>query len=88
MELIPGFMLLLQGLSATMPAPSFSSLTTILTGWVFANRHTVTRMILAAGDVADKHFSSDHRASFLNCFRNPPRSSILSEISPFPISFG
>lgn len=61
MELVPGFMLLVQGLSATMTAPSFATLTTILTGWVFASRHTVTRMILAAGATAEKHFSSYHR---------------------------
>lgn len=61
MELVPGFVLLLQGLSATMTAPSFASLTTVLTGWVFARRHTVTRMILAAGQAAEKHFSSYHR---------------------------
>jgi hypothetical protein len=61
MELVPGFMLLLQGLSATMTAPTFTSLTTLATGWVFAGRRTVTRMILAAGDAADKHFSSYHR---------------------------
>jgi hypothetical protein len=60
-ELVPGFVLLLQGLSATMTAPSFASLTTVLTGWVFARRHTVTRMILAAGETAEKHFSSYHR---------------------------
>lgn len=61
MELVPGFVLLLQGLSATMTKPTFSSLTTVLTGWVFASRHTVTRMILAAGETAPKHFSSYHR---------------------------
>lgn len=61
MELVPGFMVLLQGLSATMTAPTFTSLTTLTTGWVFAGRRTVTRMILAAGDAADKHFSSYHR---------------------------
>jgi len=60
-ELVPGFMALLQGLSATMTAPTFASLTTVMTGWVFASRRTVTRMILAAGDVAQKHFSSYHR---------------------------
>jgi hypothetical protein len=60
-ELVPGFVLLLQGLSATMTAPSFASLTTVLTGWVFASRHTVTRMILAATSAADKHYSSYHR---------------------------
>jgi hypothetical protein len=61
MELVPGFMALLQGLSATMTAPTFASLTTVLTGWVFAGRRTVTRMILAAGSAADKHYSSYHR---------------------------
>ncbi len=61
MELVPEFMALLQGLSATMTAPTFASLTTVLTGWVFASRRTVTRMILAAGSAADKHFSSYHR---------------------------
>jgi hypothetical protein len=60
-ELIPDFILLLQGLSATMTAPTFASLNTVLTGWVFASRRTVTRMIVAAGDAADKHFSSYHR---------------------------
>ncbi len=61
MELVPGFVLLVQGLSATMTAPTFASLTTVLTGWVFASRRTVTRMILAAGSSADKHYSSYHR---------------------------
>ena len=61
MELVPGFTELLQGLSATMTAPTFATLTTVLTGWVFAGRRTVTRMILAAGSAADKHYSSYHR---------------------------
>jgi hypothetical protein len=61
MELVPGFMALLQGLSAAMTAPTFASLVTVLTGWVFASRRTVTRMILAAGDAAGKHYSSYHR---------------------------
>jgi hypothetical protein len=51
-------MALVHGLSATMNAPTFASLTTVLTGWVFAGRRTVTRMILAAGSAADKHYSS------------------------------
>lgn len=68
MELVPGFMVLLQGLSATMTAPTFTSMTTLLTGWVFAGRRTVTRMILAAGDAADKHFSSYHRVFSAACW--------------------
>ena len=62
MELVPSFMLLLQGLSATMAVPTFANLTTVLTGWVFASRHTVTRMILAAGGTAEKDFSSYHHS--------------------------
>jgi hypothetical protein len=61
MEFVPSFGLLLQGLATTMTAPTFDSLVTMLTGWVFAPRRTVTRMILAAGDTANKHFSSYHR---------------------------
>ena len=61
MELVPGFVLFLQGLSATMTAPTFESFLTVVTGWVFAPRRTVTRMILAAGQSAEKHYSSYHR---------------------------
>ena len=61
MELVPGFVVLVQGLSATMTAPTFDSFVTVVTGWVFAGRRTVTRMILAAGATADKHYSSYHR---------------------------
>jgi hypothetical protein len=60
-ELVPEFVALLQGLSATMTAPTFASLTTVLTGWIFASRRTVTGAILAAGSAADKHSSSYHR---------------------------
>ena len=61
MELVPGFMDLLQGLSTAMTTPTFQSLSTLVTGWVFASRRTVTRMILSAGSSADKHYSSYHR---------------------------
>ena len=61
MERVPVFMLLVQGVSATMTTPTFESFRTVLTGWIFAGRRTVTRMILAAGPLADKHYSSYHR---------------------------
>lgn len=61
MELVPGFLQLLQPLASTMTAPTFNSMITVLTGWVFTSRRTVTRMILAAGSSADKHYSSYHR---------------------------
>ena len=61
MELVPGFVQFLQPLFSTMTAPTSDSLLTVLTGWVFASRRTVTRMILAAGSSASKHYSSYHR---------------------------
>ena len=61
MELVAGFVQLLQPLVSTITAPTFDSLLTLLTGWVVASRHTVTRMILAAGSSGDKHYSSYHR---------------------------
>ena len=84
MELVPGFVGLLQGLSATMTAPTFASLTTVLTGWVFARRHTVTRMILAAGDVAEKHFSAYHRLfSAARWSRDAMGLAVFDLIQPF-----
>ena len=61
MNLVLGFQELLQGLSPAMTAPSFASLCTIVSGWLFAGRGIVTRMIVAAGSGATKHFSSYHR---------------------------
>ena len=84
MELVPGFVGILQGLSATMTAPTFASLTTVLTGWVFARRHTVTRMILAAGDAAEKHFSSYHRLfSAARWSRDAMGLAVFDLIQPF-----
>jgi len=61
MELVPGFVVLLQALSPTMTAPSFESFTTIACGWMLASRRTITRMLLCVGESAEKHFSSYHR---------------------------
>ena len=61
MNLVPGFVMLLQALSPNMTAPTFESLVTVVTGWVFSGSGTITRSILAAGDLATKHFSSYHR---------------------------
>ena len=60
MDLVPGFQALLQGISAAMTAPSFASLCTIASGWLFSGRGIVTRMIVAAGPGATKHFSAYH----------------------------
>jgi DDE superfamily endonuclease len=60
-SLVPSFIDLLQPLSSVMTAPSFVSLQTLLTGWIFARRHTVTGMMLAADAVGTKHHSAYHR---------------------------
>ena len=54
MYLVNSFVVLLQGLSVVMTAPAFDNFVTILTGWVFARRHTVTGMILAAVNLLDR----------------------------------
>lgn len=61
MNLVPGFIKLLQALAPNMTAPTFESFVTVVTGWVFSGRGTITRSILAAGGLATKHFSSYHR---------------------------
>lgn len=61
MTLVPSFRTLLQPLAAVMTAPTFANFTTILTGWVFASRRTVTGMIVAAGVAGVSHHSIFHR---------------------------
>jgi hypothetical protein len=61
MYLGSSFEALLQPLAILMTQPSFVSFVTLITGWVFANRRTVTQMIVAAGAVGTKHYSSYHR---------------------------
>ena len=62
-SLVPSFLDLLQPLSCVMTCPTFDSFLTLLTGWAFARRRTVTGMIVAAGAVGDgaKHHSAYHR---------------------------
>jgi hypothetical protein len=61
MALVTSFEVVLQSLSPVMTAPSFQTWLMLVTGWVFARRRTVTQMIVAAGAVGEKHFSSFHR---------------------------
>jgi SRSO17 transposase len=60
-SLVPSFLQLLQSLSCLFTAPTFASLLTVLSGWVFAPRRTITGMILAADAVGEKHHSAYHR---------------------------
>ena len=61
MNLVTSFAVLLQPLAIAMTAPSFANLVTVLTGWVFAPRRTITGMLGAAGAVGRKHHSAFHR---------------------------
>jgi len=60
-NLVPGFIMLLQAMAPMMTTPTFESLVTVVTGWVFSGRAAITRSILSAGDLATKHFLSYHR---------------------------
>src|SRR5262249_46178769 len=61
MSLIDSFLKLVKPLSVVMTQPSFCSFLTMLAGWVFAGRRTVTGMIRGAGAVGKKHHCSYHR---------------------------
>lgn len=61
MALVSSFLELVQQVSFVMTAPTFNTFLTVLSGWVFARRHTVTGAILAADAVGTKHHSSFHR---------------------------
>jgi len=61
MGLVTSFLVMLQPLAVAMTAPTFSNWTTLLAGWAFAPRRTVTGMLLAAGVVGQKHHSAFHR---------------------------
>jgi hypothetical protein len=59
--LVSSFVDVVQQVSSVMTTPTFSSFVTVLTGWVFARRRVVTRMIEAADAVGTKHHSAFHR---------------------------
>lgn len=61
MDLVSSFAILLQSLAITMTAPSFHNFVSILTGWVFARRRTVTGMLTAAGLAGKRHHAAFHR---------------------------
>jgi hypothetical protein len=67
---------LLQDLAIAMTAPSFANFETIVTGWLFARRRTVTRMLLAGGRgrrAAPVGFSSFLRRRGINARRDDRR---------------
>jgi hypothetical protein len=55
------FVIVLQELAIVMTAPSFENFVTVLTGWVFARRRTITGMLTATGIAGKRHHSAFHR---------------------------
>jgi DDE superfamily endonuclease len=61
MPLVSSFVVLVQQMGASMTAPTLASLVTMVTGWLYAGRRTITGIIVAAGAVGQKHHSAYHR---------------------------
>jgi SRSO17 transposase len=61
LNLVPSFLALVQPLGFAMRTPCFRSFVTVLSGWLFASRHTVTGMLVAAGVAGKRHHASFHR---------------------------
>jgi hypothetical protein len=61
LNLIPSFLALVQPLGFAMRTPCFRSFVTVLSGWLFASRRTVTGMLVAAGVAGKRHHASFHR---------------------------
>jgi hypothetical protein len=61
MFLVSSFAVVLQELAVVMTAPSFQNFVTLLTGWVFARRRTITGMLTAAGVAGKRHHAAFHR---------------------------
>lgn len=61
LSLVPSFIALVEPFGAAMQARSFSLFLTLLTGWVFATRRTITGMLAAAGVVGHRHHAAFHR---------------------------
>jgi hypothetical protein len=61
MYLVCSFAVQLQELAAVMTVPSFQNFVTVLTGWAFARRKTVTGMVTAAGVAGKRHHAAFHR---------------------------
>lgn len=62
MELIPGFVSLLEEFREVFNAQSFPIFVELMTGWVLSHRHRfITDLIVSSGSVGKRHFSNYHR---------------------------
>jgi hypothetical protein len=60
-SLVSSFAVVLQELAVVMTVPSFQNFVTILTGWAFARRRTITGILTASGIAGKRHHSAFHR---------------------------
>jgi SRSO17 transposase len=61
MYLVSSFAFVLQAVCGVMSDRSFDNFVSVLTGWVFARRRTITAMITAAGIAGKRHHAAFHR---------------------------
>jgi hypothetical protein len=62
MELIPGFLSLLEEFRGVFNVQSFPIFVELMTGWVLSHRHRfITDLIVSSGSVGKRHFSNYHR---------------------------
>ncbi|HYO69860.1 MAG TPA: transposase [Archangium sp.] len=61
MFLPDSFLQMLLALGSAMNAPTRASWVTVVKGWLFAGRRTLTGVLVAAGAVGDKHHSAYYR---------------------------
>src|SRR4051794_10914086 len=61
LALVPSFLALVQPLGWAMRAPCFRSFVTVVTGWLFAPRRTITGALVAAGVAGQRHHAAFHR---------------------------
>ena len=62
MELIPGFVSLLEEVRVVFNAQSYPIFVELMTGWVLSHRHRfITDLIVSSGSVGKRHFSNYHR---------------------------
>lgn len=55
------FLQLVVALGASMTQPTLTSLVTVVQGWLFAGRRTLTGVLVAVGEGGTKHFSAYYR---------------------------
>ena len=61
MHLSSSFVEILLSLGPIMTRPTFDNWASLLAGWLFAPRRTVTGMLIAAGIAGNRHHSAFHR---------------------------